>query len=121
MQDNAAVISMLVNDGGGKLRTKHLRARLMLLREKVVQNEIEVQYIKTKEMIADILTKPLQGEQFHVLARALLGDKGMRFLLQQGCVRKQDGSNGLAGDDSANERIAGGNSRPRAKERKTAK
>jgi hypothetical protein len=120
LQDNAAVISMLVN-GGGKVRTKHLRARLMLLREKVVQNEIEVQYIKTKEMIADILTKPLQGEQFHVLAWELLGEQRMRFLLQQGCVGKQNGSNGLAGDESANKRIAGGNSLPRAKERKAAR
>ena len=143
LQDNAAVISMLVN-GGGKVRTKHLRARLMLLREKIVQNEIEVQYINTKEMIADILTKPLQGEQFHMLAWALLGNMEMRFLLQQGCVGKQNGCNGLAGEDSANEtgspatkrarwrrlgernglagddstneRIAGGNSRRRANE-----
>ena len=72
-------------------------------------------------MIADILTKPLQGEQFHVLAWELLGEKRMRFLLQQGCVGKQNGSNGLAGDESANKRIAGGNSLPRAKERKAAR
>ena len=59
--------------------------------------------------------------RFHMLAWTLLGDKGMRFLLQQGCVGKQNGSNGLAGDESANKRIAGGNSLPRAKERKAAR
>ena len=126
LQDNASVISMLVN-GGGKVRTKHLRACLMLLREKIVQNEIEVQYIKTKEMIADILTKPLQGEQFHMLAWALLGDMKLRVLLQKGCVGKQNEKdwltserNGLAGDDSANERIAGGNSRPHVNEKRVS-
>ena len=61
MQDNASTIS-LVTRGGGKPRTKHMRVRQNVVLELVRNNELVVQYESTKNMLADILTKPLQGQ-----------------------------------------------------------
>jgi hypothetical protein len=72
LQDNTAVIH-LFEHGGGKPRTKHMRARLEMMKEKLAKKEYELRYCKTTEMIADVLTKPLSGEAFHGLARRLLG------------------------------------------------
>ena len=35
--------------------------------------EMKIKYCPTDEMVADILTKPLQGSQFIKLSRKLLG------------------------------------------------
>ena len=66
MQDNRSTIS-LVTVGGGKFRNKHLKVRKFLVKEKVDGGEIKVCYCPTNQMIADILTKPLQGELFRML------------------------------------------------------
>ena len=36
--------------------------------------EIEIEYKSTKEMLADVLTKPLQGMQFRTLRNLLLNN-----------------------------------------------
>ncbi len=72
LQDNTAVIH-LFEHGGGKPRTKHMRAPVEMMKEKLAKKEYELRYCKTVEMLADVLTKPLAGEAFQKLARRLLG------------------------------------------------
>ena len=45
-------------------RTKHLSIRLHHFRSYVVNKRITIQYINTKEQIADLFTKPLPKPQF---------------------------------------------------------
>ena len=66
-EDCTAVIS-LVTEGGGVVRTKHLSVRMELAKQALQDERIVVKYINTKQMLADGLTKALEGEEFVVFA-----------------------------------------------------
>ena len=53
-------------------KTKHISIKYHMLREKVVEKEIRLEYVRKKEKIADIFTKPLPKETFKYL-RNMLG------------------------------------------------
>jgi hypothetical protein len=72
-QDNTSVISM-VTSGGGITRAKHMRARMFLVMEAVQELRVKIKYVPlTALMIADGLTKPLDGKAFDFFAKTLLG------------------------------------------------
>jgi hypothetical protein len=73
-QDCSAVVS-LVTKGGGKTRTKHLRARMNLAKEMVDEDRVDVIHIKAPEMKADGLTKPYDEGKHKPFARAILGEE----------------------------------------------
>ena len=71
-QDNTSTIT-LVTKGGGKYRTKYLRVRQAFTKECYECNSITIEYLATERMLADMLTKPLQGVLFRELARHVSG------------------------------------------------
>jgi len=71
-QDNTSVIS-LVTLGGGKVRTKHLRTRMFLVREAIEDRKLRVRYSHTSQMSADGLTKILEGADFDFFIDQTLG------------------------------------------------
>jgi len=71
-QDNKPTIT-LVETGSGKHRTKYMKVRQAYVTEILGTKELEIKYIHTAKMLADLLTKPLQGEKFHRFAQAALG------------------------------------------------
>ena len=48
-------------------RTKNISIKYHMLREKVAEKEIRLEYVSTEEKIADIFTKPLPKETFEYL------------------------------------------------------
>ena len=48
-------------------KIKHIPIKYHYLREKVSQKAVKLEYIDTKEQIADIFTKPLPKEAFECL------------------------------------------------------
>ena len=70
-QDNMSTIAMIKNGRPSSERTRHINIRYFFIKDRADAGEIQVTYKPTKEMIADILTKPLQGSLFRHL-RALL-------------------------------------------------
>ena len=54
-------------------RAKHLHVKYHYVRELVKEQVMSVEYLSTKEMVADVLTKPLVSDQFQYLASKLLG------------------------------------------------
>ena len=72
LQDNASTIS-LVTVGGGKPRTKHMRVRQNVVLEMHHNGQVRIEHVPTADMVADVLTKPLQGEQLCRLAGVLAG------------------------------------------------
>lgn len=60
-QDNTSTLT-LVEEGGGKFRNKHLRALRGVVEEAIDEGDIQVQYISTNDMVADLLTKHLYKE-----------------------------------------------------------
>jgi hypothetical protein len=72
-QDNLSAISLIVKGSGACGRTKHVHIRYFWLKDRVERGELEVKYIPTQDMIADLLTKPLHGQEFAILRNKMLG------------------------------------------------
>jgi hypothetical protein len=70
-QDNQSTIALLNNGRSNSERTRHIAIRYFFLHDRINRKEVRVEYLCTGDMIADILTKPLQGEQF-IRLRAML-------------------------------------------------
>ena len=71
-QDNTSTIT-LATKGGGKYRTKYMRVRQAYVQEHHQDGSVVIQYLPTGKMLADMLTKPLQGALFKYLARRVTG------------------------------------------------
>ena len=71
-QDNQSTIKLVKNGKSTSDRTRHIAIRFFFIADKVASKEIKVEYMATGDMIADILTKPLQGQLFLKLREKLL-------------------------------------------------
>ena len=70
-QDNKATISMISNENIND-KSKHIKMRYYWLKEHVKSGEVSICYMDSGNMLADILTKPLQGKLFIYLRNKLL-------------------------------------------------
>jgi hypothetical protein len=71
-QDNQSTIQLINNGRSNSERTRHINIRYFFLHDRIKEKEITIIYKPTDEMLADLLTKPLQGEQFRHLRNLLL-------------------------------------------------
>ena len=73
-QDNKSAILLETNDrkSAGK-RSRALNVRYFFLTDQVNKGNVSIAYCPTGEMIADYMTKPLQGEKFMQFKRAIMG------------------------------------------------
>ena len=71
-EDNQSTIK-LIGDESYHAKTKHIDVRFHFIREHCVNGEIRVEYLDTKNMTSDILTKPLGCGEFLHLRPNLLG------------------------------------------------
>ncbi len=54
-------------------RSKHIDITYHFNREKVESGEVDLKYCPTKEMIADVMTKPLPAPQHRELTMLMMG------------------------------------------------
>jgi hypothetical protein len=73
LEDNKSAIHMSHNGKSISNRTRHIKVKYFFVKQFLDNGEFELQHCPTREMIADILTKPLQGELFYELRDYLLG------------------------------------------------
>jgi len=71
-QDNMSTMKLVENGRSNSVRTRHINIRFFFVKDRVDKGEIIVKHMPTDSMIADILTKPLQGEKFRELRAKLL-------------------------------------------------
>ena len=71
-QDNTSTIALAERGRSTSERTKHVHIRYFFVKDRIESGEIKITYLPTNEMVADILTKPLQGELFRTLRDRLL-------------------------------------------------
>jgi len=71
-EDNQSAIKLAENGRSNSSRTRHIAIRYFFVSDKIASGEIKVEYLNTSDMIADILTKPLQGALFRRLRSLLL-------------------------------------------------
>ena len=72
-QDNTSCMALVGRGRSGAERTRHIGIRYFWLRERIETGEAVVEHKGTKEMYANILTKPLQGSQFIYERESLTG------------------------------------------------
>jgi hypothetical protein len=71
-QDNQSVIAMIKKGKPSSKYSRHINIRYFFIKDKIEKNELIIKYKSTNDMIADILTKPLQGSKFKLLRKLLL-------------------------------------------------
>jgi len=75
-QDNKSAILLEVNGrkSAGK-RSRALNVRYFFLTDQVEKKNLSIEYCPTDNMIADFMTKPLQGKKFSRFCEEILGEK----------------------------------------------
>ena len=71
-QDNQSTIAMAERGRSSSERTRHIHIRHFFIKDRIDSGEVKLKYLPTEEMIADILTKPLQGALFRKLRGKLM-------------------------------------------------
>ena len=66
MCDNTSAISISKNLVMHS-KTKHIPIKYHFLREQVLEQNVKLEYVSSKEQVADIFTKPLPREAFEYL------------------------------------------------------
>ena len=74
-QDNQSTITMIKNGTASTGKSKHIQLRHFWMLQYVLDGELDLVYVPTEEMLADMLTKPLHGVMFKKFVKMLgLGD-----------------------------------------------
>lgn len=71
-QDNVSTMALANNGQSNSERTRHINLRYFWIKDRIQAGEITLEHLPTSEMIADILTKPLQGNLFRQMRSRLL-------------------------------------------------
>ena len=71
-QDNQSTMALINKGSSSSERTRHIKIRHFWVKDRVDAGDVEIVYIPTEDMTADILTKPLQGPTFLRLRQMLL-------------------------------------------------
>ena len=56
-------------------RTKHIEIRYYLITDRVKDDEPNIEYFPTGDMVADYFTKPLQGKKFYPFCKEIINLK----------------------------------------------
>jgi len=73
MQDNTSTIQLAKNGRSYSDTTRHVETRYFWMHDRIKRGQIELKHTVTLAMIADVLTKPVQGLLFFDLRNRLLG------------------------------------------------
>jgi hypothetical protein len=80
-QDNMSTISLANKGRSTSARTRHVAIRYFFVKDRIESGEVKVEYMPTGDMIADIMTKPLQGDHFRKMRAWLMGHSAERVSL----------------------------------------
>ena len=74
-QDNQSAILLEINGrrSAGK-RSRALNVRYFFLTDHVAKGNLEIEYCPTEDMMADFMTKPLQGDKFRRFRKDIMGE-----------------------------------------------
>ena len=64
LQDNQSCMALIARGRSGAERTRHIQIRYFWVKERVDKGEVKIEYMRSEDMYANVLTKPLQGGQF---------------------------------------------------------
>ena len=65
-------MAMISKGKSTAVRSRHVNIRYYWLKDRIDNGEVTITYLPTAEMVADVLTKPIQGKKFVYLRSLLL-------------------------------------------------
>ena len=71
-QDNKSTIQLISNGQSNSECTRHVDIRYFYSHDRIKLGEVKIEYKLTNDMLTDMLTKPLQGEQFRTQRNKVL-------------------------------------------------
>ena len=71
-QDNQSTLAMLDRGQATGPTSRHINIRYFWLTDRISAGEVQVRFMQTEDMTADVLTKPLQGNLFYKHRSTLL-------------------------------------------------
>jgi len=71
-QDNMSTMALIAKGRSTSEKSKHIKIRYFFIKQHVDDGEIQIVHMPTDDMLADLLTKPLQGTKFRDLRRRLM-------------------------------------------------
>jgi hypothetical protein len=71
-QDNQSTLALIRSGKSNSEKTRHIAIRFFFVADRVSSKDIKLEYMRTADMLADILTKPLQGLKFVEARKQLL-------------------------------------------------
>ena len=71
-QDNQSTWAMLDKGQATGPTSRHINIRYFWLTDRISTGEVQVRFMQTEDMTADVLTKPLQGNLFYKHRSTLL-------------------------------------------------
>ena len=76
-QDNQLCMALIVHGRSGAERTGNIQIRYFWVKERVDTGKVRIEYLRSEDMYANVLTKPLQGGQFRRERDGLTGPREM--------------------------------------------
>jgi hypothetical protein len=76
-QDNQSAIWMHSEGYKSSKRTRHMNIKYFFVRNRIENHEVQVAYLSTEKMVADLFTKPLQGSRYRMLMGQVLASMGI--------------------------------------------
>ena len=73
MRDNKSLILWEGNGKSSGKRTRHINIQYFFIMDQVNMKEISIKWCPTKDMVADFMTKLLQGSHFKRLRDYIMG------------------------------------------------
>ena len=72
-QDNTSAILLEKNgrESSGK-NSRHINIRFFFIKDRIMNGDLEVNYCPTDDMVADYMTKPLQGAKFYRFRKIIM-------------------------------------------------
>ena len=81
-QDNQSAIKMEKNGRNSCTgNSRHINIRYFIVKDRVDKGELSIDYCPTEAMLADLFTKPLQGQRFHMFRDVIMGSKPLSNLM----------------------------------------
>ena len=72
-QDNVSTMALVKKGYSTANNTRQINIRYFFIKDRIDNNELKIEYLPTKDMMADFFTKPLQGELFKKLRDKIMG------------------------------------------------
>jgi hypothetical protein len=77
-QDNQSAILLERNGrASSSKRTRHIEIRYYFATDRIAKKDLSIEWCPTSKMLADFMTKPLQGKVFMKLRDIIMGSEPM--------------------------------------------